>query len=157
MAEKSLAYRAREMNVLLVTFSGAKPVAKILGHGLGFTFVSKDVGLDDKGNLAPTRTTNYIHNFYLVLLVKLGLVGTAVMLGVLALWIVWSVHEARASRREPEKTFLIAASTVWIAAAVWNLACPELIDFRMAPLWGLLIAASVNAAEQGDSTTVGTT
>jgi hypothetical protein len=155
LADMTLSYREGETNALLHLFSAATPSAKTFGRGPGFAFVSKDVGLDDEGNLAPRSATNYIHNFYLFLLLKLGLFGAAVLLVLLALWIGWTVQETRASRREPQKTFLTAASAVWSAAVIWNLVCPEFIDFRMAPLWGLLIAATVNAAEQRDRSTVG--
>lgn len=146
MDDPSLAYRALETEVLLRSFFDATPLTKLLGRGLGFTYRSKDVGWDENGWPAAMHATNYVHNFYVFLLVKLGVVGGIAVLVALILLITWSVRSARRCHSEPQRTFLIAASAIWIAAAVWNVASPEFIDFHLAPLWGLLIAASVNAA-----------
>jgi hypothetical protein len=150
MADESIAYRVYETKALATVFVRATPTVKLFGRGLGFTFTSKDVGLDEQDNPAPLHPTNYIHNFYLFLLIKLGFLGGAAGLVSLTLFTAWTVRAARAVLRQPQRTFLIAASAVWIAGLVWNLSSPEFLDFRMAPLWGLLLAACVNA-ERRDS------
>jgi hypothetical protein len=155
MDDPSFAYRALEMKVLVQAFTEGTPVTKVFGRGLGYAYLSTVIGLDREGAASAWHPTNYVHNFYLFLPVKLGIVGGAGVLGALVLWVAWTVRAARGCRREPQRTFLIAASAVWIAAAAWNLACPEFIDFRLAALWGLLIAACVNAADDSSRDDVG--
>ncbi len=145
MDDPSIAYRTTETEFLVGAFAAARPITKLLGRGLGYSYLSKKLGLDDNGSPAAMHATNYVHNFYLFLPVKLGVVGSFAVLAALGLWTTWSVRAARGCHSEPQRTFVIAASAIWIAAAVWNAASPEFIDFHLAPLWGLLLAASVNA------------
>jgi hypothetical protein len=146
--DDSLVYRAEETRFLLETFRAAPLPAKVFGHGLGFTFASKNLGVDEADHLAFGHVTNYIHNYYVFLLVKLGLFGGVAVVLTLALWTAWSLRAALACSHEPAKTFLLAATAAWTAGLVWSLACPEIVDFRMAPLWGYLLAASADAAHR---------
>jgi len=146
--DNPLAYRREETQFLLETFRCAPLPAELFGHGLGFTFTSKNLGYDEADGLAPGHPTNYIHNYYVFLLVKLGLFGGLAIVLALTLWTAWSLRAALACSHEPAKTFLLAATAAWVAGLVWSLACPELVDFRMAPLWGYLLAASVDATHR---------
>ena len=35
---------------------------------------------------------------------------------------------------------LAACTAVWVGYSVWAAAAPEILDFRLAPLWGFLLA-----------------
>ena len=58
------------------------------------------------------------------------------------------MHGVRAAARcgpGPTRSFLAAATSAWIGYSVWSVTSPEILDFSMAPLWGLLVAAAAEA------------
>jgi peptidoglycan biosynthesis protein MviN/MurJ (putative lipid II flippase) len=86
---------------------------------------------------------NYIHNFYVFLLFKLGLVGMAAVVSAIVLWIQSPLSHLRTlPPGSPDRVFLAAVVAAWVSYAIWSLASPEILDFRMAPLWGFLVGAS---------------
>jgi O-antigen ligase len=142
----SYSYRLEETHVLVDGFVTSSLSEKVFGNGLGSTYVSTLVGLDGVGNPIPGSPTNYIHNYLLFLLVKLGVVGSAATLAAIFLWIRWTIRAARTARDEPHRTLLVAASAAWIAGLAWSLSSPAIIDFRIAPLFGILLATSAATA-----------
>ncbi len=134
--DPTVAMRLGESRALWESFAGATLPAKLLGHGLGATFAFDTVAPDDAGVWRPRSRPNYIHNAYMFLLYKLGIVGTLLVLGAAATWLLrpWAQR-----RRLPDGA---AATAVWVTVLTWSVACPELIDFRVAPLLGLLVAAT---------------
>jgi O-antigen ligase len=104
-------------------------------------------GYDNRGHMVWYGDVNYIHNLYLFLLFKLGLIGTVAVLAALALWIGWAIRSTLRLPHGERRAFLAATAAIWIGYCVWALTSPELIDFSMAPLFGLLVAASADAGE----------
>ena len=137
-ADASIDERLRESSRLLALFAGSRTWRMLLGHGLGARYAMTPAG-DAEG------LTNYVHNFYLFLLFKTGLAGLAAVLAALSLWLFGTWRRIRTSRGLPEESFLRAALAAWAAYLAWSVACPEILDFRVAPLWGLLVAATFSA------------
>ena len=132
-AERSFKERSSETARLIELFRGAPLSAKVVGHGLGARFDFKSRWGD---------RPNYIHNFYAFLLYKTGIIGTVLVLAAMSLWIGFTFVAARRARDPWRRAFLWAVFSAWIGYAVWSLACPEILDFRMAPLWGFVIAVT---------------
>jgi hypothetical protein len=83
-----------------------------------------------------SRETNYLHNFYLFLIFKLGVLGSiAVLMSValLALHLALLFGESTGELR----SFAGAILVVWGLYLTWAVVAPEIIDFRIAPLLGL--------------------
>ncbi len=99
-------------------------------------------GFDNRGHWIHYDDVNYIHNWYLFLLFKLGIVGSILVLGALVGWIAWIVRSFGRAADSKDRAFLVAAAAAWIVYAVWSLTSPEILDFRMAPLWGWLLAVT---------------
>ncbi|MFN7962828.1 MAG: O-antigen ligase family protein, partial [Thermoanaerobaculia bacterium] len=137
--ELSVAYRLAESRALWREFAGSGWDRKLLGRGLGATFVVPRRGLEWVSGIG--EPVNYIHNFYLFLLFKLGLVGALAVLAALVLLVgaplAWSRRVGPAERR-----FLVAAACVWLGYMAHSIASPELLNFRLAPILGLLAAVS---------------
>jgi hypothetical protein len=117
--------------------------ARLLGHGLGARFDFTAAGYDRQGQVVRFENPNYIHNFYVFLLFKLGIVGL-VLVG--AALLLWTLVPAKAALRfpagDPRRIFLAASAAAWFGYSVWSLAAPEILDFRLAPLWGFLLATT---------------
>ncbi|NWG00186.1 MAG: hypothetical protein HXY19_04525 [Thermoanaerobaculaceae bacterium] len=139
--DENAAFRLQESLAVWRQFWQSPVDAKIFGHGLGARYDFRAWGWSDTGRRVFVDRPNYIHNFYAFLLLKTGFVGSAAVLAALGLW-----FEAlrRAARRasEPTSRWLATAVLVGLVAySVWSLVCPEILDFRIAPLWGLLLGA----------------
>ena len=150
-----VAVRLTETAAVLAALREATPAEKVLGHGLGATFPFRTGGLDDRGEWQQVGVQNYVHNFYLFLIYKLGIVGGAAIIAALAMWACWTVESARRLLPAESGIFLTAVAVAWAAYALWSVACPEILDFRVAPLWGLLLTASANASapKEGEAPT----
>lgn len=139
--DTSLNLRYRESRELVRLFAGASWPRRIFGHGLGATYQLEVMGRDAQGKPTPNTRPNYIHNFYLFLLFKLGLVGAALVLTALGLWILAAMSAVRRLTPGFQRSFAAAAAAAFVAYSIWSVASPQILDFRMAPLWGLLLAA----------------
>jgi hypothetical protein len=149
--DPAIAFRWTEASRLLEAIGSGSWHEWLVGRGLGATIHLGVHGFDDRGNRVWYGDTNYLHNFYLFLVYKLGLVGTVLVLLALGLWIAWTLRQALAEQDPRRRGFLAAAATAWLAYCVWSLTSPEILDFRMAPLWGLLLAASVGGRTASDA------
>ncbi|MCH9646981.1 MAG: hypothetical protein K0U98_02015 [Deltaproteobacteria bacterium] len=137
--QNSVHFRIAESRRLISTLRSSSFGQLLLGHGLGATFQVED------------EEMNYIHNFYLFLLFKLGWVGTLLVAASLFLWLgalFRGIADPRADdiqatgqrKTFPERRFCAAALAAWLAYLLWSFSSPEILDFRLAPLWGLLLA-----------------
>lgn len=138
----TLGFRWHESAKIVEALDGGSWVDRLVGRGLGATITLDVDGFDNRGNWIHYDEVNYIHNWYLFLLFKLGFVGSALVLGALIGWIVWTFRSIAVVADSEARTFLAAAAAAWVAYAVWSLTSPEILDFRMAPLWGWLLAVS---------------
>ncbi len=137
--DESAAFRLKETLAVWRQFRRSGPVAQLLGHGLGARYGFRAWGWSDTGERVFVEHPNYIHNFYAFLLFKTGVVGTAAVLAALALWLA-ALRRAVREAGETASRWLATAVGVALAAYVaWSLVCPEILDFRVAPLWGLLL------------------
>ena len=130
---EGISERFGETRFLLQQVRDAGLVQKLFGAGLGARYARK---------LRDGQDAHYIHNFYAFLLYKAGIVGTVLVLAAMSLWIGFTFFAARRAKDPWRRAFLWAAFSGWIGYAVWSMACPEILDFRMAPLWGFLIAVT---------------
>ena len=130
---EGISERFGETQFLLEQVRDAGPAQKLFGAGLGARYTRK---------LRDGQDAHYIHNFYAFLLYKTGIVGTVLVLAAMSLWIGFTFVAARRSRDPWRRAFLWAVFSAWIGYAVWSLACPEILNFRMAPLWGFVIAVT---------------
>jgi hypothetical protein len=144
----TLTYRFREWEAIRAQWSRAGLGRRLGGQGLGATFAFPNSSWDNEGRRVLVPTASYIHSFYVFLAFKLGLAGLAA-LGGLLLVVGWTASRALAARRAAESGpawFLAAAISAWLTFLLWSVTSPEILNFRMAPLWGALIAASCDAA-----------
>ncbi|HUK12072.1 MAG TPA: hypothetical protein VLW17_02130, partial [Thermoanaerobaculaceae bacterium] len=74
--DPSASYRLAETTALARLVAVASLPAKLLGHGLGARVPLNTYGFDNAGNRVLFASPNYIHNFYMFLLFKLGIAGT---------------------------------------------------------------------------------
>jgi O-antigen ligase len=143
--DASIAFRLRETRAILTAIREASWPWRLVGQGLGATFAFDTVGYDNRGNVVRYERPNYIHNFYLFLLFKLGVLGALAVVTALAIW-AWTA--ANGARAQPAGTadrwFLAAAAAAWVTYIAWSLAAPEILDFRLAPLWGIVVALTAS-------------
>jgi hypothetical protein len=149
MQDSDISDRFRESRVLLSLFASSSWPERITGRGLGARFDFQGMGVDDEGHIVATASSNYIHNYYMFLLVKLGCLGALAALVALWLWIRQSLAFRRRILPGSGRTFHVAAVSAWVGGCCWSLACPELLDFRVAPLWGLLLVAVMSTTDAG--------
>lgn len=121
---RTLSFRAAESRRLLELWRESSWTRRLLGHGLGAEFT-----LDGE-------RLHYVHNFYLFALYKLGLLGSLLALGGGALWTASALLASRC--RSAASAFAAAAAAAWLAYWLWSVSSPEILNFRLAPLWGLL-------------------
>jgi O-antigen ligase len=141
--DASIAFRLRETRAVLTAIREASWPWRLVGQGLGATFAFDTVGYDNRGNVVRYERPNYLHNFYLFLLFKLGVLGALAVLTALAIWVLTAVRGARAKPNgTADRWFLAAAAAAWVTYIVWSVAAPEILDFRLAPVWGLLVATT---------------
>ena len=146
----TILFRYEETARLIRLFHRSSSVEKMFGHGLGATFSFDTSGYDNRGNWVRYSELNYIHNFYAFLLFKLGIVGTLAVLSSLLLWVVGAWRSAQEPSAASGRVAAALAAAL-IAYSLWSISSPEILDFRMAPLWGLLLASTV----QGGRSTPG--
>jgi len=142
--DSSLTVRLGESRKILQRFARAPTWKKLLGHGLGATF-QLPAQIPSAARDAATGRQNYIHNFYLFLLFKLGILGSLLVVGALGSWLVFTL---RCCLRQPggaARRFLAAATATWVAYGVLALSSPEILNFRVAPFLGLLLAMTAGA------------
>jgi hypothetical protein len=155
-ADASLAFRAKESIAVLKMVRSASWAERLFGFGLGARYSFSAVGWDNQGHIVQFSDPNYIHNFYLFLLFKLGVVGAAMVLAALALWLRFTVCAVRrCARGSPERLLLAAAAAAWLGYAFWSLVAPEILSFHIAPLWGFVLASTALAAKGDLSRTIG--
>ena len=139
-----LSYRARELRAVWGEWNRGPLGRLLVGHGLGATFPFVNAGWDDHGHRIRLERASYIHNYYVMLAFKLGLGGVAALVGLLMV-VVWTYRRAR-KYKGSEGWFLTGMAAAWGAYLVWSMTSPEIYDFRMAPLWGALVAACLRAS-----------
>ncbi len=145
-ADDTMRYRLAESAALLETWRQAGMFRRVVGHGLGAVIRFDNPSWAAGGERVVEDEANYLHNAYLFLLYKLGLVGVLaglawlVMVGIYLRRAVEGVRDWRSG----------AAGLAWAGYWIWAVTSPEIIDFRMAPLLGALTAAVV-VPSQGSS------
>jgi hypothetical protein len=145
--DASIAFRLREMRAIAGELRRSDVALLVFGHGLGATFPINTLGYDSRGQIRQFSQPNYIHNFFFFLPFKLGAVGTGAVLGALAIWVLAAVGGARLhAAGGADRHFFAAAAASWITYTVWSAAAPEILDFRMAAIWGM-VAATVATAK----------
>jgi hypothetical protein len=143
--DASIAFRFREMTAVLAAIRAGSPANWVFGHGLGATFALDTMGYNNRGEIVPFTQPNYIHNFYLFLPFKLGIIGTVEVLAALALCVWAAVHGARSfPPGASERRFLAAAAAAWVTYIAWSAAAPNILDFHMAPFWGVVVGLTAS-------------
>lgn len=140
--DETLGYRRKEAAAVVDVWSDAPPLLRLTGMGLGATFPFQSSGWTGGGGQRTIRSTSYIHNYYLFLGFKLGAFGLIALAGILMI-VAASISRAVDARlvSTDEEWLLIAAAVTWVCYLVWSWTSPEIYDFRIAPIWGALIAA----------------
>lgn len=140
----SAAYRLEESRTLIYCFLEAPWYRQLLGHGLGASYSLRSSNIVPLSSRLDAQDLNYIHNFYLFLLFKLGLAGTLAVLAALGLWIRWLGQSCLRTPPGPRRALLAALTAAWVGYALWSLASPEILNFRLAPIWGWTLALGVS-------------
>ncbi len=148
--DSSIAFRVRESRAVLAAVRGASPVWTVFGQGLGATYHFETVGYDNMGQIVRYDRPNYIHNYYLFLLFKLGALGSLAVLLALGMWVWATVAGARENPSGGSyRWFFSAAAAAWSMYIAWSVAAPEILDFRLAPIWGMLLASTAAVPHTG--------
>jgi hypothetical protein len=132
-----VASRLAETRAVAAAIRRAPWTRRLLGHGLGATFEAAVPGSGGR--------QNYLHNFYVFLAFKLGIVGGALVAGALALWMGSLVAWSRRAPAGAARRFLAASTGAWAGLLVLAVSSPEILNFRVAPVLGWLLAASAGA------------
>ncbi len=133
--DDTMRYRADESAAVIEAWRAESWVRRGIGAGLGATVGHAIPSFDDHGERIVLERTNYLHNFYLFLVLKLGIFGLLPFAAIL-------VFIVQARQLGQKGAWLGRATTAtWLAYALWSVTSPEILDFRRAVLWGLLIAA----------------
>jgi O-antigen ligase len=152
--DASISFRIHEAHAVLSAMRSGSWSSWLFGHGLGATFDLNTLGYDNRGNIVRYDRTNYIHNFYLFLVFKLGLLGALEVVAGLALFVVVAARGASTwPSWHPERCFFAAAAASWITYMAWSVAAPEILDFRFAPFWGILVAVTATELRAGPGST----
>jgi len=138
----TIQFRWLESLAVVRQFRSSPLLEKIFGHGLGALVPFDTYGFDNRGHWIHYSAVNFIHNFYLFSLYKLGLLGLIAVCGALLSWMLFLILLLRRGLAEPVRSFVLACLVAWLGFAVWSLAAPEILDFRLAPLWGLMIGVA---------------
>jgi len=146
--DPSLSFRMSEGTALWSIIRSRGLAETLLGSGLGAEFPFRSFVAGDDDRVTVGERTHYIHNFYMFLLFKLGIAGTAAVLAALALWLAWSVGASRRATAGWERAFCAAAAIAWLGYGAWDLVAPEFLDPHVAPLLGLLLAATAAAGRE---------
>lgn len=144
--DPTVRYRLDEWGAVSRAWSQAGPLRLLAGHGLGAQIEFTNPGWAADGRHKALPEASYLHNLYVFLGFKLGLGGLAALAGLAAV-IGWTAARAGALRRDPARGWILtAALACWVAFLLWDVSSPQLIDFRLAPLFGAFIAAAVSGA-----------
>ncbi|MCB1054700.1 MAG: O-antigen ligase family protein [Acidobacteria bacterium] len=144
----SAAYRLEESQTLWHLFREAPFAVQLFGHGLGASYALDSGGVKPLSARLDPEDLHYIHNFYLFLLFKLGVIGTVAVLGALALWLLYLWRACRQASDGGRRALFAALLASWAAYCVWSIASPEILNFRLAPLWGLTLALAAMLEER---------
>ncbi len=137
----TLDYRAREWRAVRGRWERAGPGRLAAGHGLGAVVPFANSSFDEAGRRVTVPTASYLHNFYVFLAFKLGAMGVVALAGLLIVAGWTGVLGVRRARSGDDGWFELSAAAAWAAYLVWSVSSPEIYDFRLAPLWGALVAA----------------
>ena len=149
--DPTLWFRFKEATAVIDAIGAESWARRLVGAGLGATVALDTVGYNNWGSVVRYGRTNYIHNFYLFLAYKLGLFGTVLVLAALAGFVAAAVRDgSRFAGGSPQRLFLAAVAAGWVAYAFMSVAAPEILDFRLAPLWGLLAAVAARSSVPED-------
>jgi hypothetical protein len=144
--DASIAFRFREMAAVLKSFRTGSWPTWVFGHGLGATFAFDTMGYDSRGHIVHFTHPNFIHNFYVFLPFKLGAVGTLAVLAALVLFVWSAVRGARdAAPGTSARRFFAATAAAWITYIAWSAAAPQILDFQLAPYWGVVVGLTASA------------
>ncbi len=143
LGDTTIAYRAAETEAVVETWRSAGWLRRLSGFGLGATFAFENPSWDAEGQRVRASEASYIHNFYVFLFFKLGLFGLVALGGLLVI-AAWTVRRSRQTRAWAPA----AVAAAWVAYLLWSVSSPEILDFRLAPLWGVLVAISARGETQ---------
>lgn len=137
-----VSYRVLELRAILSEWRRASLGRLLVGQGLGATFAFDNLTWTPDGRQVRVPEASYIHNFYLFLAFKLGLAGVAALTGLLSIawWVIGAVH--RGGGRGSSVWIAAGAGAAWLAYLAWSVTSPEIYNFRVAPLWGAVLAAT---------------
>ncbi len=141
--DPSLGLRWLESRTLWQLFRGGNLTEQLGGRGLGAVFSLPAEEAARLGVSAAPR--NYVHNFYLFLPVKLGLLGALAVLAALAVLVAGLTRATLASPRGADRRFLAAGAAALGGYVVLSVSSPELLNFRVTPLLGLLLGVAGTA------------
>jgi len=155
--DPTLSFRLTESTKTWRAFASAPLSLKLMGHGLGSTIRLDTDGFDNRGHWIHYDEVNYLHNWYLFLLYKLGIISGLGILICTAVWM-WLIFKQIVDNRRgsPSRAFPAAALASWICYLIWSLTSPEILDFRMAPIWGFLLAATFTVRNDIEATEINT-
>lgn len=108
----------------------ASPARRLVGQGLGAVESLAGPSADAR------PLTGAVRNVYLFLAYQLGLAGLAALTGLLLL-----VFASFASPGDSHRGWWwCAAGSVWVAHLLWSVTSAEILDLRIAPLLGAMVA-----------------
>lgn len=141
--DRSIAERFGESRFLLSEVASGSWTEVIFGRGLGATYrFPMSAPGESSSEWVVYPEPNFIHNFYVFLLYKLGILGTALVLAAIGLWLGGLYRTTRAVRDPDCHLWRAAAAACFTGYVLWSAASPQILDFRIAPLIGLLLAMS---------------
>ncbi len=147
-SDRNLDYRARELEAVLAQWRAAPLARRLVGHGLGATFPFPNSSWDDQGRRIAVGEASYIHNFYVFLGFKLGIVGGAALVGLVAV-LTWAWREAlRRHQPAPDRAAAVTLAVGLASYLLWSVTSPEIYDFRVAPLWGILVSVAAGRRKE---------
>lgn len=146
-SDATLLYRIRELRAVREAWGSSSWPRRIAGQGLGAVFPFRSTTWDVQGEQGATTHTSYIHNFYVFLAFKLGVVGLLALGGILAV-VTWTLEAGvHSARKSVPGAVRVGVASAWIAFLIWSVSSPEIYDFAMAPLWGLVIGLSERGSD----------
>ena len=145
----SLRYRIVETRAVLDAFGSAPWHRRLLGHGLGARYALDELGFSATGVPMRMGNPNYIHDLYAFLLYKLGFVGTLLVAIAIGCWLATAWRRLRQARGTAGAHEPIAVLAIWATYLVWAVLSPELVDFRVAPIVGMMVAVTARVGRTG--------
>jgi len=134
-ADVTLGYRLAEQRALEEHWRRASRWRNLLGHGLGASIAFANPSWDEAGHRIIAERTSYLHNAYAALVFRMGMIGIVACgaLGVLCAWMLLRM------RRRPAWPAAAIAATL-VAYLLWSALSPQILNFRLVPLLGALVA-----------------